>query len=108
MARRQQAHGDDDDLTVEEIQARARRVNDESLQSTRHMVSMCYESEEAGSKTLAQLGAQGEQLNKIEIGIENVGENVLEADDALTGANKFQLAGHLHRIEYYTVQVRYK
>ena len=56
------AHGElqgDNNLNIEELQARSWRLNEETLQSTRHMVSICHESEEAGAKTVGQLGSQG-------------------------------------------------
>jgi synaptosomal-associated protein 25 len=70
---------------AEQLQARALQITDESLDSTRRMVKLVVNSEEAGAKSLAELLRQGEQLNNIEITVEKVGDNVDEAHDALKG-----------------------
>ncbi|KAI5705906.1 hypothetical protein M8J75_002911 [Diaphorina citri] len=47
---------------LQELQYKAGQVTDESLESTRRMLALCEESEEAGAKTLNVLGQQGGKI----------------------------------------------
>ncbi|CAG7830438.1 unnamed protein product [Allacma fusca] len=46
-----------------ELQLRANATTDESLESTRRMLTLCEESKEAGIRTLVALDDQGGQLD---------------------------------------------
>lgn len=77
-----------DDLSVEDIQLRANQVTDESLESTRRMLNMAVESQDAGIKTITVLDEQGEQLNRIEEGMDHINKDMREAERNLTELNK--------------------
>ncbi|XP_030070325.1 synaptosomal-associated protein 23 [Microcaecilia unicolor] len=77
-----------DDLSAEDIQLRANQVTDESLESTRRMLNMAVESQDAGIKTITMLDEQGEQLNRIEEGMDHINKDMREAERNLTELNK--------------------
>ncbi|KAM6202079.1 synaptosomal-associated protein 23 [Rhynchocyon petersi] len=77
-----------DNLTAEEIQQRAHQVTDESLESTRRMLSLAIESQDTGIKTITMLDEQGEQLNRIEEGMDQINKDMREAEKTLTELNK--------------------
>jgi hypothetical protein len=77
-----------DNSDVEQLQHQIDKTTDNSLGSTRRMVNMCVESEEAGTRTLGAIAQQGEQLNKIEEDMDTIRKDVREADKALTGMEK--------------------
>merc|ERR1711936_1126474 len=60
-----------------------------SLESTRRMVQMVEESQSAGTKTIEMLENQGEQLNRIESGLDNINADMKEAEKHLTGMEKW-------------------
>lgn len=60
----------------------------ESLESTRRMLSMCEESKEAGIKTLVFLDEQGEQLDRIEEGMDKINTDMKDAEKSLEGLEK--------------------
>ena len=69
--------GDNDPARQQQQHADA--VVDQSRDATRRMLSMIQETEETGAKTMEMLDEQGEQLNRIEEGIEfNKKYNILE------------------------------
>ncbi|KAL7677287.1 hypothetical protein ACOME3_003523 [Neoechinorhynchus agilis] len=72
-----------DDLTV-----KATTIADESLESTRRMLQMCEDSKEAGIKTLVMLDEQGEQLERIEEGMDRINEDMKDAEKNLEGLEK--------------------
>lgn len=74
---------------LETLQLRANTVTDESLESTRRMIALCEESHTAGSKTLEMLETQGEQLNRIEGGLDNINAEMKQAEKHLTGMEKW-------------------
>ncbi|KAM3920196.1 synaptosomal-associated protein 23 isoform 1-T2 [Leptodactylus fuscus] len=78
----------DDDMTVEDIQLRANQVTDESLESTRRMLTLVEESQDAGVKTLTMLDEQGEQLKRVEEGLDQINKDMREAERNLTELNK--------------------
>merc|ERR1712002_1139067 len=49
---------------------------------------LCEESKEAGIRTLVALDDQGEQLDRIEEGMDQVNKDMKEAEEALTGMEK--------------------
>ncbi|CAH1393106.1 synaptosomal-associated protein 25 isoform X1 [Halyomorpha halys] len=73
---------------LQELQLRAGQVTDESLESTRRMLSLCEESEDVGGKTLSMLANQGEQLDRIEEGMDQINADMREAEKNLTGMEK--------------------
>uniref|UniRef100_A0A1B6CG89 Synaptosomal-associated protein n=1 Tax=Clastoptera arizonana TaxID=38151 RepID=A0A1B6CG89_9HEMI len=73
---------------LQELQLKAGQVTDESLESTRRMLALCEESQDAGSKTLQMLGQQGEQLDRIEEGMDQINADMREAEKNLTGMEK--------------------
>ncbi|XP_045627501.1 synaptosomal-associated protein 23 isoform X1 [Ursus americanus] len=77
-----------DNLSSEEIQLRAHQVTDESLESTRRILGLALESQDAGIKTITMLDEQGEQLNRIEEGMDQINKDMREAEKTLTELNK--------------------
>jgi len=73
---------------LQELQLRANQVTDESLESTRRMIGLCEESKEAGIRTLVALDDQGEQLDRIEEGMDQINADMKEAEKNLTGMEK--------------------
>ncbi|XP_054828729.1 synaptosomal-associated protein 23 [Eublepharis macularius] len=76
------------ELSSEEIQLRAHQVTDESLESTRRILGMAIESQDTGIKTITMLDEQGEQLNRIEEGMDQINKDMREAEKNLTELNK--------------------
>ncbi|XP_020649373.1 synaptosomal-associated protein 23 [Pogona vitticeps] len=76
------------ELSPEEIQLRANQVTDESLESTRRILGMAIESQDAGIKTITMLDEQGEQLDRIEEGMDQINKDMREAEKNLTELNK--------------------
>uniref|UniRef100_A0A0K8WFV7 Synaptosomal-associated protein n=1 Tax=Bactrocera latifrons TaxID=174628 RepID=A0A0K8WFV7_BACLA len=73
---------------LEELQIKANSVADESLESTRRMLALCEESKEAGIRTLVALDDQGEQLDRIEEGMDQINADMREAEKNLSGMEK--------------------
>ncbi|ELW72734.1 Synaptosomal-associated protein 23 [Tupaia chinensis] len=71
-------------LSPEEVQLRAHQVTDESLESTRRILGLAIESQVAGIKTVTMLDEQGEQLNRIEEGMDQINKDMREAEKTLT------------------------
>ncbi|XP_030050931.1 synaptosomal-associated protein 25 [Microcaecilia unicolor] len=82
---------DDADMRneLEDMQRRADQLADESLESTRRMLQLVEESKDAGIKTLVMLDEQGEQLERIEEGLEQINKDMKEAEKNLTDLGKF-------------------
>ncbi|KAM4627700.1 synaptosomal-associated protein 25 [Polymixia lowei] len=72
----------------EEQQRRANQVTDESLESTRRMMQLVEESKDAGIRALVMLDEQGEQLERIEEGLEQINSDMKEAEKNLTDLAK--------------------
>lgn len=77
-----------DNPSKEEIQLRAHQVTDETLESTRRILGLAIESQDAGIKTITMLDEQGEQLNRIEEGMDQINKDMREAEKTLTELNK--------------------
>ncbi|XP_002763997.1 synaptosomal-associated protein 23 isoform X1 [Callithrix jacchus] len=77
-----------DNLSPEEIQLRAHQITDESLESTRRILGLASESQDVGIKTITMLDEQGEQLNRIEEGLDQINKDMREAEKTLTELNK--------------------
>jgi synaptosomal-associated protein 25 len=73
--------GGDDEL--QQIQQKADRVVDESLESTRRMLALAGETQDTGARTLQMLDHQGEQLDNIESGLGEIDQNIRKAEDNL-------------------------
>ncbi|KAM6311890.1 synaptosomal-associated protein 23 isoform 2-T2 [Aegotheles albertisi] len=76
------------ELSPEEIQLRANQVTDESLESTRRILGLAIESQDVGIKTITMLDEQGEQLQRIEEGMDQINKDMREAEKTLTELNK--------------------
>ncbi|CAK6965959.1 synaptosomal-associated protein 23-like isoform X1 [Scomber scombrus] len=77
-----------DDMTVEEIAIRSNQVTDESLESTRRMLRMAEESKETGVNTMVMLDQQGEQLKRVEEGMDQINDDMKQAEKNLTDLSK--------------------
>ncbi|XP_004644623.1 synaptosomal-associated protein 23-like isoform X1 [Octodon degus] len=77
-----------DHLSPEDIQLRANQLTDESLESTRKMLDLAVQSEDAGIQTITMLGEQGEQLNCIVEGMDQINKDIRETEKTLTEFNK--------------------
>ncbi|XP_017277093.1 synaptosomal-associated protein 23 isoform X2 [Kryptolebias marmoratus] len=77
-----------EDMSVEQMAVRANQVTDESLESTRRMLQMAEESKQTGANTMVMLDQQGEQLRRIEDGMDQINEDMKQADKNLTDLSK--------------------
>uniref|UniRef100_A0A2K5QTH0 t-SNARE coiled-coil homology domain-containing protein n=1 Tax=Cebus imitator TaxID=2715852 RepID=A0A2K5QTH0_CEBIM len=77
-----------DNLSSEEIQLRAHQITDESLESMRRILGLASESQDVGIKTITMLDEQGEQLNRIEEGLDQINKDMREAEKTLTELHK--------------------
>lgn len=66
-----------------QIQAAINQETDETLESTRRMLSMMEDARNAGIDTLVNLDDQGEQLDRIEEGLNVVNKDMKEAEKGL-------------------------
>lgn len=80
---KQPATGRDSPNDLQEIQLQMNAVTDESLESTRRMLAMCEESKDAGIRTLVMLDEQGEQLDRIEEGMDQINQDMRDAEKKL-------------------------
>ena len=55
---------------AQQLQAKINAETDETLESTKRMLTMMSEAQEAGIQTLVNLDDQGEQLDRIEEGLD--------------------------------------
>ncbi|XP_071832570.1 synaptosomal-associated protein 25-like isoform X3 [Apostichopus japonicus] len=60
----------------------------ESLESTRRMLQMSEESRDVGIKTLVMLDEQGEQLDRVEEGMDQINTDMRDAEKNLMGMEK--------------------
>lgn len=74
---------------LERFKRQQNAVTDASLESTRNMVNMMEESNTTGAKTIEILETQGEQLNRIEKGLDNVNADMKQAEQHITQMEKF-------------------
>ena len=63
-------------------------VLDQSRDATRRMLSIMQETEETGARTMEMLDEQGEQLNRIEDGMDTINKDMKEAEKHLTQLEK--------------------
>nr|XP_002126408.2 synaptosomal-associated protein 25 [Ciona intestinalis] len=80
----------DDDMRNElaDMQMRANQITDESLESTRRMVGLMEETQDAGIRTLVMLDEQGEQLDRVEEGMDQINKDMKQAEKNLQGLEK--------------------
>ncbi|XP_041927281.1 synaptosomal-associated protein 25-B isoform X1 [Alosa pseudoharengus] len=71
-----------------DLQERADQLADESLESTRRMLALVEESKDAGIRTLVMLDEQGEQLDRIEGGMNQINKDMKEAEKSLKDPGK--------------------
>ncbi|XP_063794052.1 synaptosomal-associated protein 25-like isoform X3 [Pseudophryne corroboree] len=64
------------------------QVTNESLDITRRMVQLVEESKDAGIRTLVMLDEQGEQLERIDKGLNQINQDMREAEKNLTDMGK--------------------
>lgn len=77
-----------EDMTVEQMAMRANQVTDESLESTRRMLQMAEESKQTGVNTMVMLDQQGEQLRRVEEGMDQINQDMRQAEKNLTDLSK--------------------
>ncbi|CAF1111041.1 unnamed protein product [Adineta steineri] len=70
------------------IQAQINQKTNESLESTRRMLGLASETQEVGINTMIMLDEQGEKLNKIEEGLDNIDYGMDEAERNLNNLEK--------------------
>lgn len=76
------------DMTVEQMTMRANEVTDQSLESTRRMLQMAEESQQTGVNTMVMLDQQGEQLRRVEEGMDQINQDMRQAEKNLTDLSK--------------------
>ncbi|XP_006632625.3 synaptosomal-associated protein 23 [Lepisosteus oculatus] len=76
------------EMSVEDITMRANQVTDESLESTRRMLQLAEESRETGVKTITMLDEQGEQLKRVDEGMDQINQDMRQAEKNLTDLTK--------------------
>ncbi|KAA0711298.1 Synaptosomal-associated protein 23 [Triplophysa tibetana] len=76
------------DMTVEDMTLRANQVTDESLESTRRMLQMAEESRDTGVKTMVMLDEQGEQLRRVDQGMDQINQDMRQAEKNITDLSK--------------------
>ncbi|KAF7201464.1 transcript variant X2, partial [Nothobranchius furzeri] len=76
------------DMSVEQMAIRANQVTDESLESTRRMLQMAEESKQTGANTMVMLDQQGEQLRRIDEGMDQINEDMKKADKNLADLSR--------------------
>ncbi|KAM9354689.1 LOW QUALITY PROTEIN: synaptosomal-associated protein 23-like [Pholidichthys leucotaenia] len=69
-----------EDMTVEQVAMRANQLTDESLESTRRMMQMAEESRQTGANTMVMLNDQGEQLRRVEEGMDQINKDMRVAE----------------------------
>ena len=74
---------------LERFKRQQNTVTDASLESTRNMVNMMEESNTTGAKTIEMLETQGEQLNRIEQGLDGINADMKQAEQHITQMEKF-------------------
>ncbi|XP_056396857.1 synaptosomal-associated protein 25-like isoform X2 [Hyla sarda] len=71
-----------------QLKKRMDQVTDESLNITRHMVQLVEESKDAGIKILVMLDEQGEQLDHVDKGLDQINQDMREAEKNLKDMGK--------------------
>merc|ERR1712173_157598 len=74
---------------LERFKRQQNEIADESLASTRRMVEMVENSQDTGAKTIEMLENQGEALNRIEKGLDDINADMKEAEKHITQMEKW-------------------
>nr|XP_023856142.1 synaptosomal-associated protein 25-A [Salvelinus alpinus] len=74
---------------LSDMQQRADQLGDESLESTRRMLQLVEESKDAGIRTLVMLDEQGEQMERIEEGMDQINKDMKDAEKNLNDLGAF-------------------
>ncbi|XP_068194764.1 synaptosomal-associated protein 23-like isoform X2 [Antennarius striatus] len=77
-----------EEMSTEQIAMRANQVTDESLESTRRMLQLAEESRQTGVNTMVMLDQQGEQLKRVEEGMDQINQDMRQAEKNLTDLSK--------------------
>jgi hypothetical protein len=80
---------EDDDEEVQVVWGQVRRVQQDSLTSTRNTLSKLRETQDIGANTLNTLYKQGDQLGKVERNIEKASENAIDAENQADDLHKY-------------------
>ena len=70
---------------LEHLKCECNKLTDESLGCTRHMLALCKECRDAGAGTHVMLDAQGEQVDCIGDGMDQISEDLEETERRLSG-----------------------
>jgi hypothetical protein len=73
---------------LEGYQQQINQTTDQSLESTQRILRMAADTEEIGIQTASALRAQGEQLNRVEEGLDTIASDLKEAEKALSGMER--------------------
>jgi len=80
-----------DDMPQDElgqIHLKMNQTTDDSLESTRRMLALAGEAQDSGVKTIVALNEQGEQLDRIEEGMDKINADMKDAEKSLEGLEK--------------------
>lgn len=75
-------------LDMQELKRQSDAVTDDSLESTRRMLTYCENSKDAGIKTLVALDEQREQLERVEEDMDRINDDMRQAQKNLSALNK--------------------
>merc|ERR1712029_469739 len=74
---------------IEQLQLEAKKVSNKSLENTRTMKELCEESHIVAIKTLENLEHQGNQLDRVNDGLDDVRSEMRQTEKSLNGMEKF-------------------
>ena len=74
---------------IEQLQLEAKKVSNKSLESTRNMKEICEESHIVAIKTLENLDHQGNQLGRVNDGLDDMRSEMRQTEKSLNGMEKF-------------------
>uniref|UniRef100_A0A3Q4GAT3 Synaptosomal-associated protein n=1 Tax=Neolamprologus brichardi TaxID=32507 RepID=A0A3Q4GAT3_NEOBR len=73
-----------DDMTVEQMAIRANQVTDETFD----FLTLVFQSKQTGVNTVVMLDQQGEQLSRVERGMDQINQDMRQAEKNLTDLSK--------------------
>eukprot|EP00794_Sanderia_malayensis_P017430 gene17430-19174_t len=76
-------------MELQRMQRKADETTDESLEATKRILRTAEETQDVGIKTLVMLDEQGEKLDRIDDTLNDINEDMREAEKNLTGLEKF-------------------
>ena len=74
---------------LEQLQLEAKKVSNKSLESTRNMKDLCEESQFVAIKTLENLDHQGNQLDRVNEGLDDMRSEMRQTEKSLNRMEKF-------------------